>query len=280
MKKIEEIANVKIQKNYCPAIIISGFSDLREGLSDWRIWHLIGAGELRRRYARSRIGQFWLTLSTGITILIMSFVWSALFKTHLADMLPYMAVSIILWQFIAGIMSDAVNIFTTNSGYLLSQRIVCSTIVVASVYRNFLTLLHNLIIIPIIFVVFLVPIKLQILLVVPAIMLIIITSIWVSYLIAAVCARFRDLSNIINAIMQLAFYVTPVIWKPGFLGENLKWVMWLNPFTYFLEIMRAPILGQPFSIFVWGVAVLITFIGLFFSLIFIGKYRRQLLFWI
>jgi ABC-type polysaccharide/polyol phosphate export permease len=274
------VSEVSIKKSYLPKVFLSGYLDLKEGLHDWRIWHLIGFGELRRRYARSRVGQFWLTLSTGITILIMSFVWAVLFKTNLADMLPHMAVSIILWQFIAGIMSDAANIFTTNSHFLLSQRIACSTIVIASVYRNFLTLLHNLIIIPIIFIIFLVPVKPQLLLIFPALVLIVITSIWVSYLVAALCARFRDLSNIVNTIMQLAFYVTPILWKPSFLGENYKWVMWFNPFTYFLEIMRAPILGESLSTFVWGVAVLITFIGLFFSLMFIGKYRRQILYWI
>jgi lipopolysaccharide transport system permease protein len=257
-----------------------GFNELKEGLESWRIWHLIGICELRHRYSRSKLGQFWLTLSTGLTILIMSFIWSALFKSRLSDMLPYMAVSIILWQFFAGIISDAVNIFNTNSSYLLSQRILCSTIVIASVYRNFLMLMHNLIIIPIIFLIFWIPINWHVFLLFPALILILITAVWISYLIASLCSRFRDLSNIFNAIMQLAFYITPVIWKPGFLGENLSWIIWLNPFTYFLEIIRTPILGGELSFLVWVVAFLITFIGLLFSLIFIGKYRRQILYWI
>jgi len=280
MKHNEIMTDTTTGKRSLHAIIMSGFSDLREGMMQWRVWHLIGAGDLRRRYARSMIGQFWLTLSTGISVLIMAFVWSAIFKATLADMLPYMAVSIILWQFIAGIMSDATSIFSSNSHMLLNQRMVCSTIVIASVYRNFLTLLHNLIIIPIIFIVFLVPVKLQILLLIPSFVLIVITSIWVSYIVAALCARFRDFSNVLNSVMQLAFYVTPVIWKTGLLGENLKWVIWANPFTYFLNIMRSPILGQPLSAFDWVIPVLITFFGLFFSLIFIGKFRRQVLYWI
>jgi ABC-type polysaccharide/polyol phosphate export permease len=257
-----------------------GYSDLREGLCNWRLYQLIGSGDLRRRYARSRIGRLWVTLSTGLSISIMAFIWSALFKTTLSEMLPFMAVSMILWQFISGIVSDSVRIFTSNNHLLLNQRMVCSTLVLASVYRNIITFSYNLTIIPIVFVIYSVPIGLEILLVFPGLMLVIITSVWISYVLGALCARFRDLPNLINSVMQLAFYVTPVLWKPGFIGENRKWVMQYNPFTYFLNIMRSPIMGEPFSIFDWGVAALIAFTGLLFSLIFIGKYRRQILYWI
>jgi ABC-type polysaccharide/polyol phosphate export permease len=279
MKNTVEINDDRDRKKYYPVTMMAGVSDLKEGLVEWRIWHLIGAGDLRRRYSRSKIGQFWLTLSTGISILIMGFVWALLFKSPLADMLPHMAVSIILWQFIAGIIADSTNIFKANSHMLLSQKMPCSILVYASVYRNFLTFLHNLVIIPIIFVVFLIPVKLQIFLIFPGLVLFIITSVWLSYLLAALCARFGDLSNIVNSIMQLAFYVTPVIWKPDLISEDYKWIIWCNPFSYFLNIMRSPILGVPFSTHEWGVAALITFVGLLFSLIFIGKYRRQILYW-
>jgi len=260
-------------------LAISGVSELVEGMNNWRIWHLIGAGDLRRRYARSRLGQFWLTLSTAFTIMIMAFVWSIIFKQPLEDMLAHLAVSIIIWQFIAGVMADATTLFTTSSHMLLSQRLVCSTVVYASVYRNFLTLLHNLAIVPIVFIIFGVPITPQILLFFPALILMLITSVWVAYLVAAVSARYRDLANLINSLMQLAFYVTPVIWKPGLMDEY-KWVIEINPFAYYLSIMRSPILGEPFVMLEWGVATLMTFGGLLLSLVFIGLYRRKLLFWL
>jgi ABC-type polysaccharide/polyol phosphate export permease len=260
--------------------IAQGYSDLREGLGKWRLYHLIGSGDLRRRYARSRIGRLWVTLSTGLSIFIMAFIWSTLFKMTLSEMLPFMAVSLILWQFFSGIMSDSVRIFTSSSHLLLNQRMVCSTLVLASIYRNIITFLYNLIIIPIVFVAYSVPIGLELLLIFPGLMLVTITSVWVSYVLGALCARFRDLPNIINSVMQLAFYITPVLWKPDFIGEDRKWVMQYNPFTYFLNIMRSPIMREPFSMFDWSIAALITFTGLLFSLIFIGKYRRQILYWI
>jgi ABC-type polysaccharide/polyol phosphate export permease len=263
-----------------PVIFKAGLADLSEGLLKWRLWHLIGAGELRRKYARSRIGQFWLTLTTAFSIAIMAFVWSILFKVPLADMLPHMAVSIIIWQFFAGVMSDATNLFQTNSHLLLSQRVVCSTVVYSSVYRNLLVLFHNLAIIPIIFLIFNVSITLNILFILPALILIIITSVWLVYISAALCARFRDLGNALNSLMQLAFYVTPVIWKPGFVGAEYEWLIKLNPFSYFLNILRGPILGESFSIFDWSMALAVTIGGLILSIGVIGVYRRRILYWL
>ena len=266
-------------KNSLTTLVKQGCSELFEGVSNWRICHLIGAGDLRRRYARSLLGQFWLTLSTGITIMIMAFVWSVLFKSPLKEMLPHLAVSIIIWQFIAGVVIDATTLFTSSNHMLLSQRLVCSTVVYASVYRNFLILLHNLVIIPIVFLILGVPFTLQILLIVPALILILISSVWITYIVAALSVRFRDLANLLNSFMQLAFYVTPVIWKPGFMVGH-EWVIWINPFAYYLSIIRSPLLGEAIVLFEWGVVGLITLVGLMLSVVFIGKYRRKLLFWL
>jgi lipopolysaccharide transport system permease protein len=66
----------------------AGWQELIGGIANWRIAHLLGIGELRRRCARSRVGQFWLVASTGITVGILGVVWSMLWKTPLEDMLP------------------------------------------------------------------------------------------------------------------------------------------------------------------------------------------------
>jgi ABC-type polysaccharide/polyol phosphate export permease len=71
-----------------------GFAELAEGAANWRIWHLIGTGDLRRRYARSRIGQFWLSLSTGLSTLILGGVWSVLWNVQPGTLLPHLTVSI------------------------------------------------------------------------------------------------------------------------------------------------------------------------------------------
>jgi ABC-type polysaccharide/polyol phosphate export permease len=198
----------------------------------------------------------------------------------LREMLPHLAVSIIVWQFLSAIIIDSINIFPSSSGILLNQRVACSTIVISSVYKNILIFLHNLLIIPLVYLIFQYPISFKIFLVIPAAVMVGITAFWVSYVIGALCARYRDLGSALTALMQLIFYITPVIWKPGFIGEEHQWLIHINPFAHYLAVLRDPILGGHIALVNWLVVIFITFAGLLLSLPFIGRYHRRLLFWI
>lgn len=257
-----------------------GWLELVEGCFNWRIWHLMGSRELRSRYTRSRIGQFWVTLSMGISVVTIGVVWSLLWNISASSMLPHLAASLIVWQFISGILTDATTIFATNRHYLLSQRLACSTLIFSMLYRNLLTLAHNFLIIVIVFIVFRQPITLQLLLIIPGIILTSITAVWLGYIVGILSARFRDINYALQSFIQLFFYITPVIWKPDFIGEQYRWLQLFNPFSIFLSIIRDPITGSGFSAANWLLAITITFGGLMTSLFFIGKYRRRILFWI
>lgn len=257
-----------------------GVEELSVGARNWRMWHLMGSSDIRRRYSRSRLGQFWVTLSSGISIAIIAVMWSLLWKVTLAEMLPYLAVSMTVWQFISGIVGDATQVFISNAHGLLSHRIACSTMLYAMVYRNLLLLAHNFVIIALVFVVFQVPVGWQVVLVVPGLALTALTGIWLGYLIGCVCARFRDVVPAVQAALQLAFYVTPVIWRPDFLAAEWRWLEVVNPFAIFMNIIRGPLLGEPVVLVWWLLAACIALGGLCLSLSPIGRYRRQLLFWL
>jgi homopolymeric O-antigen transport system permease protein len=258
----------------------TGWAELVEGGRSWRVWHLMGIGELRRRYARSRMGQFWLTLSTGITIAIIGATWALLWKIPLADMLPFLAISMVVWQLLSGIVGDATTAFSANAHYLLSQRLPCATAVFALIYRNLVVLLHNAVIVAIVLLVFGRPVSLAALLVVPALLLTAVAAVWWAYVVATLCARFRDLVHAVQSLLQLAFYVTPIIWKPEFLPEEARWLNLVNPFAVYVGIIRDPLMGEPPALLPWLIAAGIAFGGLALALGFIGRYRRRVLYWI
>jgi lipopolysaccharide transport system permease protein len=258
----------------------AGWAELVEGGRNWRVWHLIGIGELRRRYARSRLGQLWLTLSMGITIAIIGVTWAILWRIPVTDMLPFLAVSMVSWQFLQGVVGDATTAFSTNANYLLSQRLPCSTVVFALIYRHFVTLLHNAVIVAIVFLVFAHPVSLTAVLALPALVVTAVAAAWWAYVAATLCVRFRDLVHVVLSVMQLAFYLTPIIWKPEFLPERARWLNLVNPFAVYLGIIRDPILGKPPTLLPWLIAAGIAFGGLALALPFVGRYRRRIVYWL
>ena len=95
------------------SLFVPGIADLVKGIDNWRLSHLMGLGEIRRRYTRSRIGQFWLTISTGIMVATLGLVWSMLWKMPIADLLPFIAISLIVWTLISGTLGEATTVFAS-----------------------------------------------------------------------------------------------------------------------------------------------------------------------
>lgn len=81
----------------------------------------MGVGEIRRRYARSRLGQFWVTLSTAFALGALSLVWSALWRMPMADLLPFITVSMIAWTFISGMLTEAPTVFVSAAPIVHNQ---------------------------------------------------------------------------------------------------------------------------------------------------------------
>ena len=77
-----------------------------EGALQWRLWYLIGASEMRRRYARSRLGQLWIILTSAITVSTIGLVWSYLWAQPVREILPYIAVGLVVWQLISAILIE------------------------------------------------------------------------------------------------------------------------------------------------------------------------------
>ena len=59
--------------------------------------------------------------------------------------------------------------------------------------------------------------------------------------------RFRDIGPLLNSLVQLLFFMTPIIWNDQTLqaqgAGQWRWVVELNPLYHYLDIVRAPLLG-------------------------------------
>ena len=88
------------------ALFSSGTTDMIEGALQWRLWYLIGSGEMRRRYARSRLGQLWIILTSAIAVSTIGLVWSYLWAQPVREILPYIAVGLVVWQLISAILIE------------------------------------------------------------------------------------------------------------------------------------------------------------------------------
>ena len=92
-------------------------------------------------------------------------------------------------------------------------------------------------------------------------------------------ARFRDIGPIVGTVTQLAFFVSPVLWKPELLHDRQVWLV-LNPVYDVMEVVRGPLLGQSPSLLIWFAAIAITAIVCAMSLAFFVRFRGRIAFWV
>jgi homopolymeric O-antigen transport system permease protein len=258
----------------------AGIGELVGGACHWRVWHLLGVSELRNRYARSRFGQGWLVLSTGIMIGALGSLWSLLWNMQLHELMPFIGTGIIIWNFLSQTITDCTSVFVLHGNFYRNQKMNFSVSIYSGIYKNTMILGHNLIVIVVLVLAFGVPINWWLLQILPAIILTWITMVWLGYVVAMICVRYRDTIQLITTWLTVFFFITPVMWKPDFLPARYQFIIDWNPLAQFLELLRAPFLGQPVSAHTWAVTIAIALGGGVLALPVFGYYRRRVIFWI
>ena len=257
----------------------AGFEELMGGARNWRVWHLLGLNELRRRYARSRFGQLWLTLSTAAMIGVLSVVWSLLWNQPMRELMPFIGIGLIMWSFLAQVLTECTSIFVTHGNFYRNQKMNFSVSVYSVIYKNSLMLAHNLIVIVGLIIAFGVPVNWYLLQIVPAFALTCIMMAWSGYVIAMTCVRYRDTIQVITTWLMVWFFITPVMWKPDFLLPKYHFIIDFNPLAQFLDLLRNPFLGEPISAHTWVTTTAIALGGGILALPVIGRYQRRVIFW-
>jgi lipopolysaccharide transport system permease protein len=254
-------------------------NDLLGGIRLWRLATNLGWLDIRLRYRGSMLGPFWLTISTGVMVGSLGVLYSALFKMPLREYLPFLALSQVLWAFLATLVSESCGAFTESEGVIRSIRMPFFLFAIRILERNVLVLGHNICVIVVVFALLLMWPGAAALLAIPALPIWIVDALALSLLLGGICARFRDIVPIVNSVMQIAFFLTPVIWKPQQLGIHAVWLP-LNPFYDMLEIVRGPLLGEVPSLLVWVGALVYSALLCGIAWAFFLRARGRITFWI
>ncbi len=256
-----------------------GLIDIRDGLAAYRLACTLGWLDIKLRYRGSVLGPFWLTLSTAIMVLAMGLLYSELFHMEMQNYLPYLALSLVLWNTLGSIVSDACACFTSAEGTIRSIRMPFTIYATRTVVRNMLVLLHTVVVIIGVFVWYQVWPGITALVCLPGMLLWAVDALAACLFLGAFCARFRDVAPIVGSIMQIAFFLTPIIWKPELIDGNAIYLVF-NPFYPLLALVRDPLLGQVPNWDIWLAACVWSALLWLASWLLFVRVRGRLSFWV
>jgi len=242
---------------------------------------VLGWQDVRARYRRSALGPFWITLSMGVMIGTIGIVFGQIFKSPMHEFLPFLTIGMILWTFVASVVTEGATGFISAESIIKQLPIPLFVHIMRMIWRNFLILLHNFVIFPVVLLIVGKSVGWTALLSIPGLLLDIVNLGWIVLILAVVCARYRDLPQMVSSVLQVIFYLTPVMWMPSLLPARAgTFLLDLNPFYHMLEIARAPLLGQLPSTANWVIAGTMAVAGWVVALLIFGRYKRRIAYWL
>jgi len=241
-------------------------------------WRALAAGDIRSKYRRTMLGPWWITATNAFTALIMGLVAGRFLGADMRTYLPNFMISMTIWNFISSSLSESCFTMINAGGMIKAVNMPILIHVMRMVHRNLIIFLHNIAIIPIIWLVYPWHIGIQSLLAPVGLLIVYIATVSGSMVVSMICVRYRDVPPVMTSVLQLLFFVSPIIWVP----ENIKGgelFVALNPVAYLLAVTRDPIMGSSPHLMSWIGALLFVAIATVVMAYIYTRYRSRIVYW-
>lgn len=197
--------------------------------------------DLVARYKRSVLGVTWTMLNPLATMIILSVVFSQIFKTD-RTFPVYIMAGLVAWGFFSQTTSD--SMYNLIGGVSLLQRIYMPPTVfaVSAIGNGLINLLISLIPLSLVMLVMGVPIHLSILFLPVSILALAMFSLGIGLLVSTLAVYFRDVTALYQVVLTAWMYLTPIIYPENLLNPDFRfWASTLNPMWPIVHLFRVPL---------------------------------------
>jgi lipopolysaccharide transport system permease protein len=255
-------------------------ADLTAGIKLWRLWLMLGWLDIRQRYRRAMIGPFWITISMIVMIGSMGVLYSSLFGVDVNQFIPFLAAGFCVWFLISSTITEGASLFIQAEDIIRNADVPIGMHAFRLLWRNIIVFGHNAVVMLLVYAFFHLNPGLPLLLEPVGALVVLVNLGGLAILVGSVCTRFRDAPPIVGNLVQIAFFISPVMYKPDLLVGKLTAFAVLNPFYYLLEVMRAPLLGLVPPIRTYAILLAITCTNLAMSFLFYRRFRSRIAYWL
>lgn len=201
--------------------------------------------DLAQRYKQSVLGYFWVILNPLAQMLVMSFVFSRIFGVASLGV-PYplfLFVALLPWTLFSQALTAATNSLISSSGLLAKIYFPREILVLSSILAKVVDFAFSSLILVAMMIFYQQPITWNILWFIPIFAIQFIFTYGLSLLFAAANLFYRDMQYLLNLIILVWMYLTPIMYNQEIFPENLRWVFKINPMAVIVNAYREVILN-------------------------------------
>lgn len=255
------------------------FSDIFNAIKKIKVALFFAWLDTISRYQRTMLGPFWLTFGTLFGVIGLTLVWSEILNIPKSVIFPQLAAGLILWQLVSACISEGVTVFIFQEKIIRNIKFPLFFHPLQLVSKHLINFFHNVIIYFFVILYFDIPINLNTLFILITIPLLIINLLWMVLMLGILGARFKDIQYAVPLIIPILFFISPVMYRANMSIINNP-IVKLNPLTYFIEIIRQPLMGQAINQTYFLGALSIAFLGWFLTLLMFNSKIKRIVFWI
>jgi ABC-type polysaccharide/polyol phosphate export permease len=229
------------------AHVRAAFRDVVRSAGLWHIWVRLGVQDVRHKFRRSTVGPAWIFLNLGVLIAAIGIIYGRLLGQSLHEFIPYLTAGLIIWGYLTTSITEGAHAFVNSEGYIKQISLPIYVYVFRCAVNVGLTTVISFAVFVIVALAYRIPFGAGTLWAVPGSLVLMSISLMLICILAHLHARFRDIAPMAAVGMQMAMYVTPVMF-PGELlrRRGMSWVVDFNPLYHMVEIVRRPLVAaQP-----------------------------------
>lgn len=244
------------------------------------IWAL-ALRELKVRYKRSVLGFMWALLNPALLMLVLTVVFTTIMPMNIPHFSVFLLSTLLLYTFFCQSLSYAVESMVGNGELIKKVAVPKLVFPVSAVLSNIINLLLSLI--PLVVLTLLMGHPFYwtwIFIPIPLTALTLLT-LGATFFFATANVYYRDVAHIVQIVLQVLFYLTPIIYSIQSIPQKFRWLFWLNPLTFPLSDFRMytfygmfPSFASIAASFITGIVALVVGFAVF------RKYQHEFVFYV
>jgi ABC-type polysaccharide/polyol phosphate export permease len=223
------------------------FADLSASLRNPEFWAFASWLDVVSKYRQSRLGIFWLLAPPNIYVWGIGAFFASMYGRSLAEFAAHIAIGTTVFRLVTAMVIESTGVFTSNYSFIMDGHVRLTDFLLRVLAK---ALFYFAVALPVIAAALLMypDVHLLGLALAPlSLALVVANTLWIGLVISLVGARFTDVGQFTSNVFLFAFLLTPIVWYPSMApaGSLRGSFMRLNPFFHMIEVIRAPILGEP-----------------------------------
>ncbi len=212
---------------------------------------LLVVRELKVRYKRSVFGLLWTMLNPLLLMTVYAIVFSSIMPSPQHDFAIWLLAGLLPWIFISTAVTQGLTSVLTNQELIRKVRLPQAVFPLSVVASNLVNFTLSLVPLFLVMLVMKHPITPALLFLPVAALLLTLFSSGVTLALASATVFFRDVRHLTEVLLQLLFYLSPVLYDVSqVMGGSARDAWWkelflreleLNPLTWLLPLVRSPV---------------------------------------